>query len=63
MDSRALELQLAYEHELTVIRRMEVLGILTRQEAENAVAELTAECMPPIPSVRLDCMGIEERPC
>ena len=63
MDSRALERQLAYEHELTVIRRMEVLGILTRQDAENAVAELTSECIPPIPSVRLDCRGKEERPC
>lgn len=63
MDSRALERQLSYEHELTVIRRMEVLGILTRQEAENAIAELTAECMPPIPSIRLDCSGEVERPC
>lgn len=63
MDSRALERQLAYEHALTVVRRMEDIGILSQKEARDAIDELTATYRPVIPSVRLDCKGAQERPC
>lgn len=63
MDSRALERQLAYEHALTIVRRMEAIGILSTKEAQDVVDDLTATCRPVIPLMRLDCEGAQERPC